>query len=85
MRTEEMIEKVERLNNNTPNGAIVDADTILADILDTSNKEVSGIFEEIVGIYNQTNDKASFCELFYALTGKMFDEYLATCIHEISR
>ena len=85
MKTEELIKKVTELNNNTPNGLITDADTILADVLSTSDKEVSGLFDEIVSIYNQTYDKESFQELFYALTGKMFDEYLTLCIHNISR
>lgn len=85
MKTEELIKKVTELNNNTPNGLIIDADTILADVLSTSDKEVSGLFDEIVGIYNKTYDKESFQELFYVLTGKMFDEYLTLCIHNISR
>lgn len=57
-------------------GAVCDADTILEDIIADRETEVSGIGEEIIRIFLKTEDKRCFRELFEAMTGCSFREYL---------
>lgn len=40
---EHMIESIKKLDKNTPEGSIIDPDTLLADILDEADHEVSGL------------------------------------------
>ena len=42
MTTREKIRQVELLNSNTPDGMIIDSDTILADLLLNVDNEISG-------------------------------------------
>ena len=51
--TEEMIKNVEKLNNNTPDGQIVDADTILVDLIQECDYEFSGIAQDIFNIWKK--------------------------------
>ena len=44
---EQLLKYVEELNENTPDGQIVDADTILKDIMDEQDFEVTGIAQDI--------------------------------------
>ena len=53
------VEGKQELTINTPNGVIRDADTILEDYLDNRETEISGIAEEVFGIYKNTTDKES--------------------------
>lgn len=57
-----------------------DADTLLADILENMEIEITGQAEELFGIYEQSDDKASFEKLFEAITGTAFDMYLDAVI-----
>lgn len=66
-------------HNNTPNGCIRDADTILEDIMDERETEVSGTGAEILELYLNAKNRNDFCKLFEAMTGCTFDEYLTRC------
>ena len=46
---EELLKEVEELNANTPNGMITDADTILVDLIDKNDFEITGIALLIFG------------------------------------
>lgn len=81
----ELIRKVECLNNDAPYGVIRDADTILKDILDEQDFEITGIAQDIFNIYKKSTDKTSVKEMFFEFTGVDFDEYLNKCIKEITR
>ena len=83
--TEEMIKNVEKLNNNTPNGQIVDADTILVDLIQECDYELSGIAQDIFDIWKHSTDKKAVKQMFFEFTGIEFDDYLMKCIKEISR
>lgn len=82
---EEMIKNVEKLNSNTPDGQIVDADTILVDLIQNCDYEFSGIAQDIFGIWKQSTDKKAVERMFFEFTGIEFDDFLEKCIKEISR
>lgn len=82
---EEMIKNVEKLNNNTPDGRIIDADTILVDLIQKCDYEFSGIAQDIFGIWKQSTDKKAVERMFFEFTGVEFDNYLIKCMKEISR
>ena len=82
---EQLLKYVEELNTNTPDGQIVDADTILKDIMDEQDFEVTGIAQEIFNIYHKSSDKQAVKEMFFEFTGMKFDQYLMKCSREITR
>lgn len=84
-QTEDLIKEVELLNNNTPDGIIIDADTILVDLIDRSDFEVSGFAQEIFDIWKNSTDKKAVELLFYSFTDMEFDKYLLKCKEEITR
>lgn len=73
------INYVTELLDNTPDGVIIDADTILADILDSIDAEITGLAKDIFQIWQDAADKKAVEDLFAALTGVSFDEYLERC------
>jgi len=85
----ELLLEVEKLNDNTPDGYIVDADTILADITEASvNDEgmrFTGVVQDIFNIWKQSTDKKSVEMMFYEFTDMEFEEYLIKCKEEITR
>ena len=82
---EQLLKYVEELNTNTPAGQIVDADTILKDIMDEQDFEISGMAQDIFNIYQKSSDKQAVKEMFFEFTGMEFDQYLMKCIREIKR
>ena len=84
-KTSCLISEVEELNNNTPSGVIRDADTILADLLQAADMEVTGIAQSLFDIWKNSSDKASVENVFSLLMDTEFDDYLEMCKKEISR
>lgn len=80
-----LIKKVEELNNSTPNGQIVDADTILADMVEKADFEISGIAQDIMNVWKNSRDKKSVEDIFYLFTDIKFKEYLEYCIEEMTK
>lgn len=85
MTTREKIRQIELLNSNTPNGMIIDSDTILADLLQDVDNEVTGFSQDIFNIYKRSKDKDAVKQMFFEFTGTEFDDYLDKCIKEITR
>ena len=56
-----------------------DADTLLADTLETADFEATGLSEGIFRIWENSSDKKSVSDLFFALTDKPFIEFLTEC------
>lgn len=83
--TDNLLKEVEKLNNNTPNGVIQDADTILADIMSDCDWEIPGLATEVFETYKKSHDKQAVKNVFYALTGKEFDEFLKICTEHITK
>lgn len=80
-----ILDEVEKLNNSTPDGVIVDADTILADIVEKSDMHENGVAQEIFDIWRGSYDKKSVEKIFYAFTGETFSSYLIECMKNITR
>lgn len=87
MTTREKIRQVEFLNGNTLSieGLISDSDTILCDLLQDVDNEVSGLSQEIFNIYKKAKDKDAVKQMFYMFTDMKFDDYLDKCLKEITR
>lgn len=82
---ENLLKKVEELNANTPNGMITDADTILVDLIDKNDFEITGIAQDIFNIWKNSSDKNAVEQMFFEFTDTEFKDYLETCKKEISR
>ncbi len=78
-KTEALIGEVRELLRDLPDGKVADADTVLADLVDECDYEVSGIAQDIFYIWERSTDKASVESMFGALTGCEFSEYLDRC------
>lgn len=83
--TKEMIREVENLNNNTPEGQIIDADTILTDLVQNCDYEFAGFAQDIFNIWKESSDKKAVERMFYEFTDMEFDRYLVKCKEEITR
>lgn len=84
-KIEKKAQQVLNLLENTPDGVIIDADTILADLCEKVNFEESGMAVELLGIWARSNDKASVEQLFCLLTDCDFEDYLDLCIAKTTR
>lgn len=81
----EKIIEVEKLNNNVPDGYIVDADTILVDLIQNNDYEFSGFAQDIFNIWKTSTDKKAVEQMFYEFTDCEFEEYLKKCEEEITK
>ena len=81
----ELAEQVLDLSTKQPDGMIHDADTILADIMEAADFQVSGISDDIIKLYLEVENKDDFESLFYLLTGVTFEYYLHKCEGTIQR
>lgn len=82
---ENLLKEVEELNANTSNGMITDADTILVDLIDKNDFEITGIAQDIFNIWKNSSDKNAVEQMFFEFTDTEFKDYLETCKKEISR
>lgn len=81
----ELIKEVEKLNDNTPDRQIIDADTILVDLLQENDFEITGISQDIFNIWKASTDKIAVEQMFFEFVGIEFEEYLKRCKNEITR
>ena len=82
---EKLLAEVEKLNDNTPDGCIRDADTILVDLIEENDFEFFGFAHDIFNIWKNSSDKEAVEQMFYEFTDMSFKEYLEKCKREISR
>lgn len=82
---EKLLKEVEELNNNTTDGWIKDADTILADIVQENDFEITGIAQDIFNIWRNSSDKGAVEQIFFEFTDMEFKDFLEKCKEEITR
>lgn len=82
---EKLLKEVEELNNNTTDGWIKDADTILADIVQENDFEITGIAQDIFNIWRNSSDKEAVEQIFFEFTDMEFKDFLEKCKEEITR
>ena len=82
---EKLLKEVEELNNNTPDVWIKDADTILADIVQENDFEITGIAQDIFNIWRNSSDKEAVEQIFFEFTDMEFKDFLEKCKEEITR
>ena len=84
-----LLEMGEELYEHTPDGCIVDGDTLLKDQIDAlEDCDYTGIFDEIVGIWKDTGsieERKIVAKMFETLTGMKFMHYLEKCVKETTR
>lgn len=83
--TNDLLTAVEYLHNNTPEGIIRDADTILNDLIQENDFEFTGIAQDIFNIWKKAKDRKAVEEMFFEFVGIEFKEYLEKCLDEITR
>lgn len=72
----ELAERVMDLSTKQPDGMIHDADTILADIMEAADFQVSGVSDDILKLYLEVENKDDFESLFYLMADEKFKDYL---------
>lgn len=77
--TEQAIQTVEDMAEHLPNGLIRDADTVLADIMQEANFEISGLAKDIFNIWRKSSDRKSLEKMFFDLTAYDFLSFLEKC------
>ena len=74
---------------HTPDGHIVDGDTLLKDQIDSlEDNDYTGIFDEIVGIWKEAGsieERRIVAKMFETFTGMKFKHYLEKCVKETTR
>lgn len=82
---EKLLKEVEKLNANTPDGVVVDADTILVDAIQKNDFEITGIAQDIFNIWRNSSDRKAVEQMFFEFTDMEFKDYLKKCEREITR
>lgn len=82
---EELLNKVEELNANVPDGIVKDADTILVDMVQENDFEITGIAQDIFNIWRNSSDKKAVEQMFFEFTDVEFKDFLKKCKEEITR
>ena len=82
-KTDERCNLVECLYADTPIAeGIHDANTVLADLMDDVDFHEVGLGLSVIDIWQYATDKEPVEEMFYALTGCKFMDFLNRCVKE---
>ena len=73
---EKLLKEVEKLNTNAPDGVVVDADTILVDVIQKNDFEITGIAQDIFNIWRNSSDRKAVEQMFFEFTDMEFKDYL---------
>ena len=77
--------EAKRLVESTPFGFITDCDTILCDIMEEADFEISGIGIDIFNIWLNSKDRKSVEKIFYDLTDVPFEDFVNLCIQKTTK
>ena len=74
----QLMNKVEKIHEKKEEraGCIMDADTVLVDVIQDCEYEISGLAQDIFNTWINSSDKNAVEQTFFYLTGKELDEYL---------
>ena len=86
----QLVKEVKELYDNTPEGKIIDADTVLADVTEKCVNENQGMREvglamELLEIWENSEDKKSVEEVFHLFTDMTFVDFLEECKKQTTR
>ena len=76
---------VKSLAAGTPDGVVRDADTVLKDVMDAADFEITGLASEIIDIWLAAKDRGAAAAMFQAVSGVGFEEFLDRCLETTSR
>ena len=82
---ESLVRIAREFTNNTPDGPVVDADTILCDIMQDVAFDETGLADEIFNIWLGSSDRLSVEKLFETFTDMSFENYVLSCIARTTR
>ena len=84
---DKLVRTARELAENTPNGCVQDADTILHDILSEADFEITGIGSELFNLFYDASEeeKEMFKKMFYVFTDTTFEEYVERCIERTTK
>lgn len=77
--------KILSLQHKMSDGVVFDADTVLADILDNMETEVTGSGFELIELYQRSADKPGFCQLFESLTGTSWSAFIEEALRVMTK
>ena len=77
--------RVLELLEKTPDGFVIDADTILADLVENADFELSGTAREAIEIWQKSRDRAGIEQLFELFTDTSFETWLSMAIEKTTR
>lgn len=66
-------------------GIVKDADTILVDMVQENDFEITGIAQDIFNIWRNSSDKKAVEQMFFEFTDMEFKDFLEKCKDEITR
>lgn len=84
--TDSLLSELSKLKRELPNKYLYDEDTVLAKYIDLASRSSEGVGDYAIKLYYKcynTKEKEGYKDLFRALTGIQFDDYLKECIHTI--
>ena len=82
------VEQVIQLYKNTPDGLVIDSDTILKDVCDHCDMSENGLSIDVLSIWMNAKtqeERTSIENVFLAFTGVGFSDYLNQCLKETTR
>lgn len=82
---ETLVEEAKTLAETAPDGFVTDGDTLLCDIMENADFEVTGLAADIFNIWLKSSDRLSVEKLFYTLTDTEFEDFVNLCIEKTTR
>lgn len=82
---EVLVNEAKTLAEVAPDGFVTDGDTLLCDIMENSDFEITGIAADIFNIWLQSSDRHSVEKLFYDFTDVEFEDFVKLCIEKTTK